>query len=82
MKTEQQIKTSNELIFIEKDTPLSRAEVEEKLRVLNSAAEAFDNGDADAVKQAIAQVVPTYAEPHVVNAKAHEAEEMKEKATV
>ncbi len=82
MKTELQIKTSNELIFIEKDTPLSREDVEEKLRVLNSAAEAFDNGDTDAVKQAIAQVVPTYAEPDVVNAKAHEAEEMKEKATV
>ncbi|MEG2603455.1 MAG: nucleoside-diphosphate sugar epimerase/dehydratase [Clostridia bacterium] len=72
-KTEELDKTENELIFIERDKSPSRAEVEEKLEVLRTAAE---DGSTVAVKAAMKRVVPTYQEADEVNLKAEEAEEM------
>ncbi|MCI6229153.1 MAG: polysaccharide biosynthesis protein [Clostridiales bacterium] len=74
VKTEELDKTENSLIFIEKDTPLSRQEIEERLRIL---AAAVDTGSDETVRRALKAVVPTYRSPEEVNAKADQAEEMK-----
>ena len=72
MKTEQMDKTENNMIFIERDMPYSRQEVEEKLRILQSAVE----GKRTA-KQAVTAVVPTFCDPTEVNIRADNSEEMK-----
>ena len=74
VKTENLTKTDNSLIFIEKDTPLPREELERRLRILE---EAVDTGSDKAVRRALKKVVPTYRSPEEVNAKADQAEEMK-----
>ena len=82
VKTESLTKTENSLIFIEKDTPLPRQEIEERLRIL---AAAVDTGSDENVRRTLKKVVPTYRSPEEVNAKADQAEEMKmqkEPATV
>ena len=82
VKTEELDKTENSLIFIEKDTPLPRQEIEERLRIL---AAAVDTGSDEKVRRALKKVVPTYRSPEEVNAKADQAAEMnmqKEPATV
>jgi FlaA1/EpsC-like NDP-sugar epimerase len=50
-------KTENELIFIEREAPLSRAEIEEKLKKLKDACKTDDD---DLVRNVLKQVVPTY----------------------
>ena len=72
MKTEQMEKTDNNMIFIERDTPYSRREVDDKLRVLQSAVE----GKITA-KEAVVAVVPTFCSPMEVNICAEESAEMK-----
>ncbi|MBQ8747501.1 MAG: polysaccharide biosynthesis protein [Clostridia bacterium] len=68
MKGETLIETDNKMIFVEKDTPYTRAEVDEKIAVLLAAVEADqDNPEASAVKEAIKSVVPTFVEPVTVN---------------
>ena len=82
VKTEELDKTENSLIFIEKDTPLTKDDVEQRLRIL---AAAVDTGSDETVRRALKKVVPTYRSPEEVNAKAEQAEEMKmqkEPATV
>lgn len=76
VKTEEFDKTENSLIFIEKDTPLSRAEIDRCLNILEAAC---DSGSDEAVRRALKQVVPTYRSPEEVNAHAERAEEMKMK---
>lgn len=63
MKSETLTKTANEKIFIEKDSPLSKAEIEEKLEKLNKACNISD----DDVRKALYEVVPTYKTPAEVN---------------
>jgi FlaA1/EpsC-like NDP-sugar epimerase len=77
MKTEQMDKTDNDMIFVERDTPYTRQQVEEKLAILLEAVKT--NGS---IKDAIAKVVPTYCEPEAVNSKAEHSEEMKQAACV
>ena len=82
VKTETLTKTDNSLIFIEKDAPLPREELEQRLHILETACE---SGSDDAVRRALKQVVPTYRSPEKVNANAGQTEEMnmgKEPATV
>ncbi len=72
-------RTSNSLIFIEKDPPLSRAEVDEKIRILREAVEATENQlSSPRIKEAMKQVVPTFRDPEEVNCKADETREMQE----
>ena len=73
VKRENMQKTENDLVFIEHEEPLTRAEVEEKLSYLRSAVEA--RGDISAALKA---VVPTFHAPEEVNKTAEEAEKMKE----
>lgn len=77
IKSEKLEKTENNLIFIEKDQPLSRKQVKDKLAVLKNAVKAFDSGDRNSIKAAIKEVVPTYKEPGEVNCNAENSEEMK-----
>lgn len=73
IQTEKQDKTENNLIFIEKDTALSREEVQSRIDDLCRAA---DTGDAEQVKKALAKAVPTYQDPKLVNSCADRAAEM------
>ena len=73
-KTETLTTTENSLIFIEKDTPLSKAELERRLEILKKAV---DTGSNEVVRRALKQVVPTYRSPEEVNANAEQAAEMK-----
>ncbi len=83
IKTENLTKTSNNLIFIEHDTPLTREAVDEKLEILKKAvADAENEIGAASIKEAMKSVVPTFHEPGEVNKAAEEAEEMKLAETV
>ena len=64
IKTEDLVKTDNDLIFIERDEPISKEELEQKLAVLREACE---TGDDDAVREAMRKVVPTFRRPEEVN---------------
>ena len=74
IKTEELDKTDNNMIFVERDKPLSAEEIDEKLEILRKALATDSN---NAVKQALMQVVPTYHTPEEVNQKAIDAEEMR-----
>ena len=74
IKSEQLDKTDNNMIFVERDKPLSQAEIDEKLNILREALKTESN---HIVKDALMRVVPTYHTPEEVNEKAVEAEEMK-----
>ncbi len=78
IKTETLKKTANKKIFIEHDTPLSRAEVDEKIAILRAAAEEADrNFDAECIKLAMKRAVPSYKDPEKVNCSALQTDEMK-----
>lgn len=74
IKSEELDKTDNEMIFIERDKPLSQAEIDSKLEILQWALATHSNR---AVREALMNVVPTYHTPEEVNIKAIESEEMK-----
>ncbi len=78
MKSETLSATENSLIFIEKDTPGTRAEVEGKLDVLQKAViAAEDTLDYGKIKKAMKAVVPTYRDPEEVNRTFDDSEEKK-----
>ena len=64
MNSQTLSKTDNDLIFIEKDTPLSKEEIDEKLEVLRNAIESEDDNDA---REALRSVVPTFRRPEEIN---------------
>ena len=74
IKTEELDKTDNNMIFVERDKPLSQQEIETKLDILRDALETQSNR---VVKDALMRVVPTYHRPEEVNQNAIEAEEMR-----
>ena len=79
IKTEELTKTDNEMIFVEKDTPLSRGEVDEKIAILCSAVKrSIEEDSSDVIKEAFFKVVPTFHTPEEVNEMAAGAEEMKQ----
>ncbi len=81
MKTEKLDKTTHELIFIERENPVTRADVEEKISDLMSAVYSYEyEGDADAIHSAIKRNVPTFKEPDEVNKTAEQSDEMKDLA--
>ena len=77
MKGEALTKTDNDLIFIEKDIPYTRAEVAQKLDLLMKAVEnsKFEIS-SKAIKQALKETVPTFKEPEEINKNADQSEEM------
>ena len=70
IRTEEMDKTENDLIFIERDKPLTEEEIREKLDILK---EALKTGHNTAVKEALMKVIPTYHTPEEVNGKASKA---------
>lgn len=62
--TEELDKTSNSMIFIERDTPLSAAEIDKKLDLLREGCNTGDNLKA---KEALRKAVPTFRRPEDVN---------------
>lgn len=74
VKTEELDKTDNSLIFVEKDAPLPKEEIDRRMALLEEAV-ATENDDT--VRRTLKKVVPTYRSPEEVNAKAEQAEEMK-----
>ena len=64
VKTEELDKTDNSMIFIERDTALSKAEIYKKIQILRDAC---DTGDDLIAKEALREVVPTFKKPEEVN---------------
>ncbi len=75
VKTEELDKTENSLIFIEKDQPYPKAEIDAKLERLAAACATEDD---DRVRDALRIAVPTFKTPEEVNANAENAQEMKD----
>ena len=74
VKSEELGKTENSLIFVERDDPISEAELAEKLAVLRAAVRSAND---EAAKQALHETVPTFRRPEEVNRTAQKSEEMK-----
>ena len=60
------------MIFIERDTPYTRQEVDEKMRILLDAVKARTG-----IREAVAAVVPTFLTPEQANRNAENSNEMK-----
>ena len=67
VKTEELDKTENKMIFIERDQPISREALDEKLAILQKAVASNDD---ETVKLALHETVPTFRKPEEVNAAA------------
>jgi len=79
IKTETLDKTDNNMIFIERDAPLTRDEVDRRLKLLSDAVEKSNTIlGSGAIKTAIAEVVPTFRDPVVINSQAAKSEEMQQ----
>ncbi len=78
IKTENLDKTDNNMIFVERDRPLSRAEIREKLDLLEAVvSRTRGEVNSPAVKAAMQEAVPTFRDPEEINRHAAESEEMK-----
>ena len=78
MTSEKMDKTDNNMIFIEKDTPLTRQQVEEKLNKLRNVIEATNMQlGSKRLTEVLKEIVPTFKDPTIVNKAAAEAIEMK-----
>ena len=71
IRTEEMDKTENDLIFIERDKPLTQEEIQEKLYILKKAIETGHNSK---VKEALMKVVPTFHTPEEVNGTSEDEE--------
>ncbi len=74
VKTEELDKTDNALIFIERDIPYDRAEIDAKLAMLHEVCLLNDD---DAAREVLRAAVPTYRTPEEVNKTAEQSDEMK-----
>lgn len=64
VKTEELDKTSNSMIFIERDSALSREEINIRLNMLREVCETGDDSQA---REVLRKVVPTFKKPEEVN---------------
>jgi FlaA1/EpsC-like NDP-sugar epimerase len=79
IKTEGLKKTANSLIFVETDTPLSRAAMEEKLEALRRVLKETEmDVGTPRVREVMKSLVPTFREPEEVNCIAGNTREMQE----
>lgn len=74
IKSEELDKTANDLIFVERDKPYSREEIEEKLGALR---EAMLENDKMAAINVLKEAVPTYVDSDELNKNAAATEEMR-----
>jgi len=73
VRTDELDTTENDLIFVEKEKPISYDEVEQKLSVLKNAVNSKNN---DLAREALRFVIPTFKSPEEVNKNAEESMEM------
>ena len=73
--SETHVKTTDDKIFIEWDTPLSREEIEARLTMLRRTVEQVENGEEVSVREALMAVVPTFVDAETFNAKSIEEAE-------
>ena len=73
VKSETLNTTDNDLIFVEKDEPITMEDLEARLQLLR---EALVTNDDEKVRAAMRRAVPTYKTPEEVNCKAEQAAEM------
>jgi FlaA1/EpsC-like NDP-sugar epimerase len=66
-------KTENEMIFIERDAPLSRQEMDRIVEDLRAAAAAWDEGNGQEARKMLKTVVPSFREPEELNREAESA---------
>ena len=79
IKTEKLTKTTNDMIFIENDDPLSREEIDKRLSLLSRAlSHTKDEISSPIIIQAIKATVPTFVDPDEINNVAESAKEMTE----
>ena len=77
IKTEAMEKTESDMIFIEKDAPLSREAVDEILSSLEETLETTKHElSSPLIKEAIKKAVPTFLEPEEINKDALRSPEM------
>lgn len=76
VETEKLDKTDNSMIFIERDTPPSAEEIQQKLEMLKDAC---DTGDELVAKETLRKVVPTLKKTDEVNKEVASLEEKKER---
>ena len=76
IRSEEMDKTDSHMIFIERDTPLPRRDVEQKVEALRRAAIAWDAGAGKPARQTLKEMVPTFCEPEDLNRRAETAREM------
>jgi len=69
VKTEELDKTSNNLIFIERDKPIGKTLLDENLRKLQAACASDDD---DMVRNVLKEVVPTFKSPETLNREVEE----------
>ena len=78
IKTENLDKTKNNLIFIERDRPITRDELESKLELLRRVVAEEENAIASPrITEVMKQTVPTFHSPDEVNKTASDSDEMK-----
>ena len=78
IKTENLDKTDNNLIFIERDHPLTREEMEVKLEMLREVVASEEHKIASPrITEVMKQTVPTFHSPEEVNKNASDSDEMK-----
>lgn len=78
IKTENLNRTEHKMIFVEKDQPLTRAQVQEKLDLLARAVKETENDAySPEIKRAMKKVVPTFYDPDDINRNAEKSDEMK-----
>ena len=77
VKTEGLGKTANNMIFVEHEEHLGRAEVEDKLDILRAAVSAAEGEiSAPSITAVMKSVVPTFRAPDEVNSEAEKSKEM------
>ena len=76
IRAEELDKTENDMIFIERDTPLTRRDMDERLRYLREAAIAWDRGSGEGARQALKKTVPSFCDPEDLNRVAENSREM------
>ena len=78
IKTENLTKTDTELIFVEKDAPLTREQMEENLSLLREVLNnTKDELTSPEIRATMKRIVPTFKDPDEVNKKAKYTDEMK-----
>ncbi len=78
IKTEALKKTDNDMIFIENDTPITRADIDSIMEKLTAAVRAASGEiGAQSITDVMMEVVPTFKTPEAVNESADESEEMR-----